>query len=140
MRKEFKYAPPELMLLITKKRRLNNLDKIFEAALRQVKGEFVVLPLAIESRDMDNMLRVLKLMDVGGAYIAEEHAKHGHKLADKTDGKGPVNVVVQRKNKYLGYSVTEKDKMERVATVVKLWTNKKIDRAKLTRAVGRLKQ
>jgi len=76
MRKEFQSDSPELVLLISDSKKPSDIEKIFQKGFDQSNGAYQLLPLCVESKNLEKMLTALKLMDVRGAYFTGKSGEH----------------------------------------------------------------
>lgn len=145
LRKEFESETPELILIVTDKKRASNLEKIFQKGLDQLEKQYVALSLCVAPKDLRNMLTAIRLMDVTGLFLTGAHQKKGRMFADTLKTKLPINAVVLRNKRYSGYYITPNrvktapELAETVSGCIRLWTRKSIDTKKLSRQIKGLR-
>ena len=147
MKKEYLFDSPEMIVILTEKKKKNRVEKYIEAALKQIDEEYTTLTVAVPKKHLDKILKVLKLMDVKGAYITEEHLKNSDKFMDGPKSDSLSNVIVQKKNRFIGHTITPpldrprqkaEDLSESIVKAVKIWTGKTVDKAKLIRSIKKV--
>lgn len=135
--KKIDHETPELILIVTDKKRTLAVEKVFQKGLDQLKKMHTALAIYIPRHSLKKMSTVIRLMDVKGLFIMGSYQKKGKMFADVIRSRPIVNTVVLRKNKYYGFNTIAASLALTAAASIRLWTGKKIDIRKLSRSIGR---
>lgn len=86
-------------------------DRSLARKIREIVGESVLLPFAVERRHLKNVVLTMRLMDIAGLVVSGSHRKqilkHMPKLDQSARDAGMVDTVARRRGTFIGYCAEE---------------------------------